>query len=62
MQPKMLKCWSKAAKECVQPAIWSLLQKFKAELSDLVSPFKAARMMYPLAVNWLAPTAATVKA
>ena len=49
------------AKECVQPAIRWFLRKFNVELYNTVSAFKAARIMCPVAVQWLAPTAETIK-
>ena len=50
------------AKACVQPAILWLLQKFNVKLYDTVTAFKAARIMCPVAVQWMRPTLATVEA
>ena len=50
------------AKACVQPAIQWFLMKFNVELYDTVSAFKAARIMCPVAVQWLRPTPASVEA
>ena len=50
------------AKACVQPAILWFLQKFNLKLYDTVTAFKAARIMCPVAVQWMRPTPATVEA
>ena len=50
------------ARACVDPAIQWFLQKFNVQLYDLVAAFKAARIMCPVAVQWMRPTAATVSA
>ena len=50
------------ARACVDPAIQWLLQKFNVQLYDLVAAFKAARIMCPVAVQWMRPTAATMSA
>ena len=50
------------ARECVDPAIQWFLRKFNVQLYDLVAAFKAARIMCPVAVQWMRPTAATVSA
>ena len=50
------------ARACVDPAIQWFLRKFNVQLYDLVAAFKAARIMCPLAVQWMRPTAATVSA
>ena len=47
---------------CVDPAIQWFLQKFYVQLYDLVAAFKAARIICPVAVQWMQPTAATVSA
>ena len=49
-------------KACVQPAILCFLQKFNVKLYDTVTAFKAARIMCPVAVQWMRPTPATVEA
>ena len=50
------------AKACVQLAIVWFLQKFNVKLYDNVTTFKAARIMCPVAVQWMRPTPATVEA
>ena len=50
------------ARACVDPEIQWFLQKFNAQLYDLVAAFKAARIMCPVAVQWMRSTAATVSA
>ena len=50
------------AKACVQPAILWFLQNFNVKLYDTVTAFKAARIMCPVAVQWMRPTPATVEA
>ena len=50
------------ARACVDPAIQWFLRKFNVQLCDLVVAFKAARIMCPVAVQWMRPTAATVSA
>ena len=47
---------------CVDPAIQWFLQTFNVQLYDLVAAFKAARIMCPVAVQWMRPMAATVSA
>ena len=47
---------------CIDPAIQWFLQKFNVHLYDLVAAFKAARIMCPVAVQWLRSTVANVSA
>ena len=50
------------ARACVDPAIQWFLRKFNVQLYDLVAALKAARIMCPVAVQWMRPTAANVSA
>ena len=50
------------AKTTVDPAIQWFLRKFNVELYDIVRAFKVARIMCPVAVQWLRPTTANVEA
>ena len=50
------------ARACVDPAIQWFLQRFNVQLYDPVAAFKAARIMCPVAVQWMRPTAPTVSA
>ena len=51
-----------SARACIDPAIQWFLQKFNVQLYDLVAAFKAARIMCPVAVQWLRSTVANVSA
>lgn len=50
------------ARAFVDPPIQWFLRKFIVELFDLVTAFKAARTMCPVAVQWLRPTPTNVSA
>ena len=49
------------AKTTVNPAIQWFLRKFKMELYEIVRAFKVARIMCPVVVQWLRPTAANIE-